>query len=312
MPLNAPLRSFLEWRVETDPAAWKRVRAGVIGLPFSEHYAGDPRPNDQAGAPEAIRSRSWYFCDGPDHWDFDLGAPLRAILPDGGRDAGNLLPDSGPFDVALEKCVAVLRRQFETADFSVILGGDHGVTIPVLQAIEVVGRPVHVVQIDAHADWREDIGGARLGYSSPIRRASELPWISGITQIGLRGTGSARASEVEAAQDYGATLVTATEVHDRGIAGVLGHLEGKGPFYLTIDADGLDPSVMPAVMGPVPGGLRMDQVLPVIRALGRQGMIGMDIVEVAPSFDLPNHITAITAGRLVLNGIAAALSSPIA
>lgn len=302
----APLRPFLDWPVQTDPDAWAPVPAAVLGLPFSQPYPGEPRPNEQARAPEAIRAQSGQFCDGPDHWDFDLGGPLRGLLPDGGRDGGNLAFDPG--GPALAAGVAVLRRHFATARLGIVLGGDHGVTIPALMALEGLGRPVHLVQIDAHIDWRDHVGGARLGYSSPMRRASEMPWISGLTQIGLRGTGSARAEEVAAARAHGATFVPAAEVHARGLAPVLRHLDGRGPFYLTIDADGLDPSVMPAVMGPVPGGLRLEQVLPLIRALGRQGLVGMDVVEVAPALDLPNRITAITAGRLVLNAIAAALA----
>ncbi|RVD44689.1 MAG: hypothetical protein EOS54_16820 [Mesorhizobium sp.] len=72
-----------------------------------------------------------------------------------------------------------------------------------------------------------------------MRRATELPWISGITQIGIRGTGSARAEEVKVAQEWGARIITAREVHEEGLSPIHRHLEGKGPFYLTIDADGL-------------------------------------------------------------------------
>jgi len=88
---------------------------------------------------------------------------------------------------------------------------------------------------------------------SRFRRArrpkSQMPWISGITQIGIRGTGSARSEEVEAARDYGARIFTAHDLRAEGLAPVLGHLSGRGPFYLTVDADGFDPSVTPAVLG---------------------------------------------------------------
>ena len=309
MPLTTPPRGFLDWTVATDPDAWGPVDAAVIGLPFSEHYPGEPRPNPQAAAPDAIRAQSGQFCDGPLHWDFDIGGPLGEMLPEGGRDAGNLrLQDD--FDAHFADSVAVLRRHVETARFAVALGGDHGVTIPVLHALEALGHPVHLVQIDAHIDWRDEVGGARRGYSSPIRRASEMPWISGITQIGMRGTGSARRAEVEAARDHGAMIFTARAVHEDGLGPVLAHLDGRGPFYLTVDADGFDPSVMPAVMGPAPGGLRMEQVTPILRLLGRGGLRAMDVVEVAPMLDLPNAITSVTAGRLIVNAIGAALSDP--
>ena len=309
MPLLPPPRPFLDWNVETVPATWGATDVAIIGLPLSEHYSGEARPNPQAEAPDRIRDDSFQFCDGADHWDFDIGAPLRRVLPDGGRDCGNLLPGDAPFDTYATECRTVLARMLMTARLSLIMGGDHGVTIPAVEALEAHGRPVHLVQIDAHIDWRDEVRGARRGYSSPIRRASELPWISGITQIGIRGTGSARTEEVEAARDYGAYIVTASSLREDGLAPVLSHLTGRGPFYLTVDADGFDPSVMPAVMGPVAGGLDFGTVLRILRHLAAHGpLIGMDIVEIAPEIDLPNRITTVTAGRLMINAIGAVLS----
>lgn len=311
MPLIAPSRPFLDWTISTDPATWEMVDTAIIGLPFSEHYPGEPRPNDQAGAPEAIRAQSGQFCDGAQHWDFDIGAPLARIMPNGGRDAGNLIEASADFDTHFNESVEILKRHFQTSKFAAILGGDHGITIPILHALEVIDQPIQLVQVDAHIDWRDEVRGARRGYSSPIRRASELPWISGITQVGIRGTGSARAPEVEAARDYGATIFTAHDIHQDGLGRVLAHLAGRGPFYLTVDADGLDPSVMPAVLGPVPGGLRSEHLRRIIRHLaGNGGLRGMDLVEVAPSFDLPNAITSVTAGRMIINAIGATCGSP--
>ncbi|RVD44690.1 MAG: hypothetical protein EOS54_16825 [Mesorhizobium sp.] len=66
---------------------------------------------------------------------------------------------------------------------------------------------------------------------------------------------------------------------------------------------------MPAVLGPTPGGLRVEQVLPIIRSLAKEGLVGMDLVEVAPSIDLSNAITSITAGRLMVNAMVAGLQS---
>ena len=307
MTLCAPLRPFLDWHVDLDWEHWDRVPSSIIGIPFSEHYSGEPRPNDQALAPESIRGLSQQFCDGALHWDFDINGPIAEFLPSGGRDAGNLHPVGESFEDYFNIAVPIIQRAFQTSTFTGILGGDHGITIPAVRALEVFDRPLHLVQIDAHIDWRDEVRGADKGYSSPIRRASELPWISGITQIGMRGTGSARAAEVQDARNWGAKIFTASDIHENGMAQVLRHLDGKGPFYLTIDADGLDPSVMPAVMGPVPGGLRFEHVQTLIRALALQHLVGMDVVEVAPRFDLPNGISSVTAGRLMINAIGCAL-----
>ncbi len=146
----------------------------------------------------------------------------------------------------------------------------------------------------------------RRGYSSPLRWASQKPWISGMTQIGLRATGSARRGEVEAARRFGSRLFTAAEVHRDGIAAVLAAVPADRPLYVTIDADGLDPTVMPGVMAPAPGGLYYEQVAPLVAELARrQPVVGMDIVEIAPSYDAANGITCITAGRLVVNLVGA-------
>ncbi|TIU64598.1 MAG: hypothetical protein E5W30_02295 [Mesorhizobium sp.] len=107
-------------------------------------------------APEAIRRHCRNFSEGALHWDFDIGGTLHSFLPNGGRDCGNFNQDYLPFDEYFAAAVRVVKRQLETSTFSGIFGGDHGVTIPVVHALEVVGRPVHLVQIDAHVDWRDE------------------------------------------------------------------------------------------------------------------------------------------------------------
>ena len=122
----------------------------------------------------------------------------------------------------------------------IVLGGDHGVPIPVLRAFEGRG-PITLVQIDQHIDWRDEVNGVREGLSSPIRRASEMAHIGEIFQIGLRATGSARQEEVDAARAYGAHLITAYELHEVGMDAVLTRIPDGGRYYLTVDMDGMDP-----------------------------------------------------------------------
>ena len=113
--------------------------------------------------------------------------------------------------------------------------------------------------------------------------------------------------EVAAAMAYGANIIPAYEVHDNGMDAVLARIPDGGQYYITIDADGLDPSVMPAVEGPAPGGLTFHQVRKLIHGLVRKGrVVGMDIVEITPSTDV-NMISCITAGRLIVNLIGAAV-----
>jgi agmatinase len=301
----APAASFLNWPVVTDPAGWSADIA-LMGVPQSEPYSGEPCPNDQASAPDAIRAQSGQVSDGPAHWDFDLGAPLQEILPARCLDIGNVAWQGGSYDRHFANVSAVARHFWRQGALLLSLGGDHGVTIPLLMALEVLQRPIHIVHVDAHLDWRDEVRGVKRGYSSPLRRASECPWVSGITHIGLRGTGSARRTEVEAALAYGAKIFTADDVHGIGMAAVIDQLPRDTAFFITIDADGLDPVCMPGVLAPSPGGLRPEQIRLLLRGVAARGrVVGMDVVEVAPSVDFSNHLTCITAGRLMINLIGA-------
>lgn len=304
-PTASPIRPFLDWPVVTDPDGWDADIA-LIGVQHSEPYAGDPRPNDQARAPDAVRLASAQFCDGIDHWDFDLGTELATVLPSRRIDCGNLAWVEGDYGLYAEQVSNRLRRLWRNGAQLLVIGGDHGVTIPVIDAMDVLNESVYIFHVDAHLDWREEVRGVRRGYSSPLRWASTKPYISGMTQIGLRATGSARRAEYEAAAAYGSHIFTAQEFHAGGAEPVLETIPRGANVYITVDADGLDPTEMPGVMGPAPGGLLFRQVAPLIRAIARTNrVVGMDIVEVAPSFDFANRITCITAGRLLLNVIGA-------
>ena len=302
-PTTAPLRPFLDWRVVTDPAQWAADIA-LLGVTHSEPYPGDPQPSDQIRAPDAIRKLSCQFSDGPDNWDFDLGGDFAELAPPRCIDCGNVVWQSGSYDQYAARVTQLARQLFSAGTQLVVLGGDHGVTIPVLDALDAVGRPVYIVHVDAHLDWRVDVRGVRRGYSSPLYWASCKPFVSGMTQIGMRGSGSARRAEIEAAHAYGSRIFTAQDVHGGGFAPVLASIPESAPVYLTIDADGIDPTEAPGVMAPAPGGLRFASLAPFIRSVARRHrLVGLDLVEVAPSFDSANGITCITAGRLIINAI---------
>jgi agmatinase len=302
---SAPLRPFLDWPVITTPSEWTG-NVALLGIQRSEPYAKDEVPNDQASAPDEIRRRSFYFCDGPDHWDFDLDRPFGEFAGMRPMDCGNMTFNDGDYEAFSAWQASALRQMWGSGMQVILLGGDHGITIPAVEALNVLNQPVHIVHIDAHLDWRDSIGDVRNGYSSPLRRASEKPWVSGMTQIGLRSTGSARRTEVEAARAYGSRLFTASQIHHSGMQQAIDTIPNGGLVYITIDADGLDPSQMPGVLGPSPGGLRVEQVIPLLHAIGRKStIVGLDVVEIAPSFDFENAITCITAGRLIINALGA-------
>src|SRR6185503_12923464 len=273
-PTLQPQRPFLDWPVATDPSGWN-AKVALLGIRHSEPYLHDPFPNDQANAPDAIRARSPSFCYNPAHWDFDLGTDLASNLPSY-VDMGDVAFDGGDYTAYAAAITARVRHLWKQGTQLVVLGGDHGVTIPVIDALDAVGGPVHILHFDAHLDWREEVGGVRRGYSSPLRWASTKKAVSGMTQVGLRAIGSARRQEVEAARAYGSHLVTAELVHAE-LDAVLMTIPVGRAVYVTIDADGLDPAEMPGVMAPTPGGLHFAQIAPLLRAVARRHrVVGMD------------------------------------
>jgi agmatinase len=304
LPLTAaPPRTFMTYPLQTDLAELD-ADVAILGIPYGASYGMDEAANDQSRAPGAIRAQSGQISDGLDRWDFDLGGTLFDGREPRVVDCGDVPGD--PFDLAgnYARAQAAARAILDAGAVPIALGGDHGVPIPVFRALEGRG-PITLVHVDAHIDWRDEVNGVREGYSSPIRRASELPWIEGIYQIGLRGTGSARERELRDALAYGAEIITAYDVHENGMGSVLARIPDGGTYYLTIDADGLDPAIMPAVAAPVPGGLLFHQVRALIHGLVAKGrVVGMDLVEIAPARDV-NGISCITAGRLVLNLVGA-------
>jgi agmatinase len=130
-----------------------------------------------------------------------------------------------------------------------------------------------------------------------------------MVQVGLRGIGSARAEEVADARAWGSRLVPAADVHRHGIARVLDLVDADASCLVTLDCDGIDPSILPAVLARAPGGLLYWQVLELLAGLAAKcRIVGFDLVEFMPSRDTTG-ISALTAARLVCNAIAAIATS---
>lgn len=298
-PPRRELQSFLDFPICTDLDRLDG-HIGILGIPYGDPYSIDEVTNDQTNAPTWVRRYTERALRKLERWDFDIGGPLLGGKDIKVVDCGDVKADPRDLDLHYRNAEAVVRRMLSKGMLPIIIGGDHGIPIPVLRAYDDQG-PITLVHIDAHLDWRDEVNGARNGYSSPIRRAAEMDHIGQIFQIGLRSAGSARPEEVEAALAYGAVLVPDVELQEIGMKAVLDRIPDGGRYYLTIDADGMDPTIMPAVNGPAPGGVTYPQIRTLIHGLVAKGrVVGMDIVEITPKKDL-NGITAITAGRIICN-----------
>lgn len=305
VPPRKPFSTFMNFPLHTDLATLE-ADVAILGIPYGDAYTMDEVTNDQTNAPTAVRVASARIGQALDRYDFDFDGPLLDEKPIRVVDCGDVPGDPTDLRGHYRRAEQAARMILDRGALLITIGGDHGVPIPVFRALEGRG-PITLVHVDAHLDWRDEVNGVREGYSSPIRRASEMPWIKGIYQIGIGGTGSARAGEVKDARAHGAEIITSWEVHEKGMGAVLARIPSGGKFYLTIDADGVDPTVMPAVAGPAPGGLLYHQMRELIHGLVKKGrIIGMDIVEITPARDL-NEITSIVAGRFIRNLIGTAV-----
>ncbi len=298
-------QSFHDFPICTDLDALDADIA-ILGIPYGDPYSMDEASNDQVNAPTSIRRYCERALRGLDRWDFDIGGTLLDGRPIKVVDCGDVRGDPNDLASNRQRAEMAVRKILAAGALPIILGGDHGIPIPVFRAYEGHG-PVTLVQVDAHVDWRDHMNGVREGLSSPIRRASEMDHIGEIYQIGLRAAGSGRAEEVQAALDYGAVLIPDVELQSVGMDAVLDRIPDGGSYYLTIDADGVDPTIMPAVAGPAPGGVTYPQMRQLIHGLVAKGrVVGMDIVEITPARDV-NGITSITAGRFICNLIGRAV-----
>jgi agmatinase len=299
--LKPPLTSFLGAPVETDI---DRIEAdfAFLGMPYGSPVEMRHVFSETSTAPASVREVARRHALGIDHdfYDFDLDGPLfpnRAVRL---VDCGDLGGD--PYDLEGNKRAATeaVRTILGRGAFPMVIGGDDSIPPIVVRAFEELGR-LHVLHVDAHVDFRNEMRGVEDSYASPIRRLRDMPWVDAIVQVGLRGAGSSSPADVAAARAAGNVLVTAHELHERGPGFVLGLLpDDDAPWFVSIDVDGLDPSIAPGTGYPLPGGVTFFQVSTVLRKLATEGrIVGIDFTEHHPSRDV-RDLTGLTIVRLLM------------
>src|SRR6056297_1070595 len=275
----------------------------IIGASNATPYQpGTPSHAEQG--PAAIRAASQRYADWHEHFDFDVDGQLLNANFGPVVDTGDVACDPATPEHNRSKIEEAVSSVVRAGAIPVVLGGDDSVPIPVISAYRNDG-PVWIVQVDAHLDWRHERFGERLGWSSPMRRASEMPWVSGMVQIGLRGVGSASRGDVDDAKAWGARIVTARRIHAAGMEAALGHVPPGANVIISLDLDALDPAFMPGVAAQVPGGLTYWQIIDLFDGLAaRRRIVGCAIVELAPQLDV-NGVSGVTAARIACNAISA-------
>ncbi|MBI3080108.1 MAG: arginase family protein, partial [candidate division NC10 bacterium] len=220
------------------------------------------------------------------------------------------LADCGDVDIiytdwqrTFANITAAVRALLARGAFPVVLGGDNSITFPVVQAYAEQG-PFGLLHVDAHLDYTNEVLGVRIASGSPIKRISELPFVSRITQVGIRGIRT-RQDAFEDSSRRGNLIVTAREVHEAGVPAILERIPRLDRYYVTVDIDALDPGIAPGTSSPEPDGLTYRQLRDLLRGMAGKGRIlGMDLVETNPFLD-PIGLTQSLAASTILEFLAA-------
>jgi len=281
---------------------WDKINAdvAVLGAPFD--FGSQFRSGARMG-PRSIREASTLFSFGHagayDHEDDIVYLPSDTTRIVDIGDADIIHTDTINSHANIEYGV---KKILYANAIPVVLGGDHSINIPCINAFEKQ-EPIHIIQIDAHLDFVDERHGVRLGHGNPMRRASEKSYVSGMTQIGIRNVSSTSREGYIDAKEKGSSIFSVRQFRKIGIDEMLNNIPKNVRYYLTIDIDAFDPSIAAGTGTPSHGGFYYYEILELIDGLTKQGnIVGMDLVEVAPDYDIINS-TSTLAAQLLMNVI---------
>jgi agmatinase len=279
---------------------WDNIKAdvAVVGAPFD--FGTQWRAGARFG-PRSIREASTLFSFGHDGaYDFEddvVYMPKSKVSMVDIGDADIVHTDTIKSHDNVEYAVRMILK---AGALPVVLGGDHSVNIPCINAFDDQG-PIHVVQIDAHLDFVDERHGVRFGHGNPMRRAAEKDYVTGLTQLGIRNVSSTAREGYADARRMGSDILSVRDFRKLGVAAVLERVPAGKNYYLTIDIDGFDPSIAPGTGTPSHGGFLYYDMLEFLDGLAQRGnIVGIDLVEVAPEYD-HTGMTAILAAQVLLN-----------
>ncbi len=298
--LNLPFVGHCTFGKQPVCLDWRAIDAdvAVVGIPFDmgTQYRGGAR-----FGPRAIREASTLFSFGHngayDHEDDVVYLPRDKVRIVDIGDADIIHTDTTK---SLANAEAAVRAILDAGALPVSLGGDHSVHAACIKAFDAQ-EPVHIVHFDAHLDFVDERHGVRYGHGSPLRRASEMKHVTGITHLGIRGVSSSNKSDYDAARAFGSKILSVRQIRHRGPEATLAEIPAGRRYYVTIDIDGFDPSIAPGTGTPSHGGFLYYEVIELLKGLTRRGdVVGVDLVEVAPDYD-HTGTTAFLAARVLLD-----------
>ena len=299
--LNLPFVGISTFGKRPFVEEWDTIDAdvAVMGAPYD--FGTQWRAGARFG-PRSVREASTLFSFGHagayDHEDDAtyLAEDVR-IVDIGDADIIHTKTDESHSNIELG-----VRKILAAGALPVVIGGDHSVNIPCINAFSDED-PIHVVQIDAHLDFVDERHGVTQGHGNPMRRAIEKPWVTGMTQLGIRNVSSTAKEGYEDARNRGSDILSVRQFRQLGVEAVLKRLPKGSRYYVTIDIDAFCPSIAPGTGTPSHGGFLYYEVIEFLQGLVQCGqVVGIDLVEVAPAYD-PTDSTQILAAQVLLNFI---------
>jgi agmatinase len=271
------------------------VDVAILGVPF------DSGTSYRSGArlgPREIRAQSSLIRP---YSYFQKISPFRELTI---VDAGDADAPPVGIEAAYAAIEAAVERIVTAGATPMIVGGDHSISLPVLRAIARARGPLALVQFDAHIDTWGDYFGGKYFHGSPFRRAIDESVVvaARYVQIGIRGPMYGEEEDFAYQREHGVTTIDIGEVKRSGAAATMARVRdivGERPLYVTFDIDSVDPAFAPGTGTPEVGGLTSYEAQELVRALAGLNLVGCDVVEVAPPFDGPGHITSVLAANIL-------------
>jgi agmatinase len=302
-PDYAGLLTFAGAPYTQDPAELEGFDVAIVGAPMDDLVSDRPGARF---APRAIRAAS---CPSGPHLEVKVDALSALRVVDFG-DAPVIPADPAVSHDAIRATVAAV---LAAGALPVVLGGDHSITKPAVEAVAEARGAVGVIHFDTHTDTGAEVFGVERSHGTFMKELLDGGQVVGerYAQIGLRGYWPGD-TEFSWQEERGVTSLFAHDVRDLGIRDVVGRAidaVGDGPAYLTVDVDVLDPAFLPGGTGtPEPGGLTASELLLGERLVATElELVGLDVVEVIPTGVGSADSAALVADRVVreaLTGIA--------
>jgi agmatinase len=274
------------------------ARAALYGIPFDATNISRTGANS---GPKAIRDVSCMSLSYNATLDFDVVDALAPV------DCGDCAIALANPERTFARAEADLGEILAAGALPVTLGGDHSVTIPAVRAIRGRVADPGLVLIDTHLDTALDVGGERLNHCCPIPRAVDAGFDpEKIVLIGMSGWMNPR-SELAYCREHGITVIWLEELWEHGTAQAAARaleIAGAGDgIYLSFDVDSMDAAHAPGTCCPTPAGLTSREAVELVRGVSRDGLLGVDVVEVAPTLEA-TPATALIAARVALEAMA--------